>query len=146
MPNYIHRYVLYTTGLEAPMWYVQGRTVAVRTIGLRTQNLEFILVVGSTVDGLGKTCRLLSASVPTQMGFSCYSTLHGELPFIIKGEGLCLHSGSKLSELMKGIQCHITVSYSSTCWKHVIDAGNMCAPALPYQMRCIVIACSSFLL
>ena len=33
-PNYVHGYVLYTMGLEAPMWYVQGRTVAVHTVGL----------------------------------------------------------------------------------------------------------------
>ena len=52
MPNYIHRYVLYTTGLEAPIWYVQGRTVAVRTVRLGTQNSEFVSVVWSTVDGL----------------------------------------------------------------------------------------------
>ena len=57
-------------GLKVPMWYVQGGTVAVHTVGLGTRNSEFILVVRSTVDGLGKTCRLLSASVPTQMGFS----------------------------------------------------------------------------
>ena len=43
---------------------------------------------------------------------------HGELPVIIKGEGLCLHSSSKLSELMKGIQCSITVSYTN-----IFDCG-----------------------
>ena len=34
-------YVLYTTGLEAPMWYVQGGTVAVRTVRLGARNSEF---------------------------------------------------------------------------------------------------------
>ena len=34
-------YILYTTGLEAPMWYVQGGMVAVHTIGLGTRNSEF---------------------------------------------------------------------------------------------------------
>ena len=52
MPNYIHGYVLYTTGLEAPLWYVQGRMVAVHTVRLGTQNSEFVSVVWSTVDGL----------------------------------------------------------------------------------------------
>ena len=52
MPNYIHGYVLYTTGLEAPIWYVQGRMVAVHTVRLGTQNSEFVSVVRSTVDRL----------------------------------------------------------------------------------------------
>ena len=34
-------YILYTTGLEAPMWYVQGGMVAVRTVRLGTRNSEF---------------------------------------------------------------------------------------------------------
>ena len=41
LPNYVHGYVLYTMGLEVPMWYVQGGTVAVRTVGLGTRNSEF---------------------------------------------------------------------------------------------------------
>ena len=41
LPSYVHGYVLYTLGLEVPMWYVQGRTVAVRTVGLGTRNSEF---------------------------------------------------------------------------------------------------------
>ena len=41
LPSYVHGYVLYTLGLEAPMWYVQGGTVAVRTVGLGTRNSEF---------------------------------------------------------------------------------------------------------
>ena len=41
LPSYVHGYVLYTLGLEAPMWYVQGGTVAVRTVGLGTRNPEF---------------------------------------------------------------------------------------------------------
>ena len=52
-------YILYTMGLEAPMWYVQGGTVAVRTVGLGTRNSElrvrdseFLSVVRSTADGL----------------------------------------------------------------------------------------------
>ena len=40
LPSYVHGYILYTTGLEAPMWYVQGGTVAVRTVGLGTRNSE----------------------------------------------------------------------------------------------------------
>ena len=74
MPNYIHGYVLYTTGLEAPIWYVQGGTVAVHTVGLGTWNSELVLVVRSMVDRLQETCRLLSASIPTQTGFSCYTS------------------------------------------------------------------------
>ena len=42
-------YILYTTGLEAPMWYVQGGTVAVRTVGLGTRNSE----LGTRSSGLG---------------------------------------------------------------------------------------------
>ena len=41
LPSYVHRYVLYTLGLKAPMWYVQGGTVAVCTVGLGTRNSEF---------------------------------------------------------------------------------------------------------
>ena len=74
MPNYVHGYVLYTLGLEAPMWYIQGRTVAVCTVGLRTQNSEFVLVMQSMVDRLRETCRLLWMLIPTQMGFSCYTS------------------------------------------------------------------------
>ena len=66
LPNYIHGYVLYTMGLKAPMWYIQGRTVAVCTVGLRTQNSElgvrdseFLSVVRSMVDGLWETCGTL---------------------------------------------------------------------------------------
>ena len=59
MPSYIHGYVLYTLGLEAPMWYVQGGTVAVRTVGLGTRDSEFLLVVRSTADGLREACRTL---------------------------------------------------------------------------------------
>ena len=74
MPNYVQGYVLYTTGLEAPMWYVQGGTVAVCTVGLRTQNSEFILVVQSMADRLWETCRALWISIPTQMGLSHYTS------------------------------------------------------------------------
>ena len=49
LPSYVHRYVLYTLGLEAPMWYVQGGTVAVRTVGLGTRNSE----LGTPSSGLG---------------------------------------------------------------------------------------------
>ena len=73
MPNYVHGYVLYTTGLEAPMWYVQGRMVAVCTIGLGTWNSEFVLVVRSMADGLQETCGALWILIPTQMGFSHYN-------------------------------------------------------------------------
>ena len=66
MPNYVHRYVLYTLGLEAPMWYIQGGTVAVRTVGLGTRNSElrvrdseFLSVVRSTADWLRETCGTL---------------------------------------------------------------------------------------
>ena len=52
MPNYVHGYVLYTLGLEAPMWYVQGGMVAVRTVGLGTWNSEFLSVVRSMADRL----------------------------------------------------------------------------------------------
>ena len=52
MPNYVHGYVLYTMGLEVPMQYVQGRTVAVCTVGLRTRNSEFVSVVQNTADRL----------------------------------------------------------------------------------------------
>ena len=38
LPSYVHGYILYTTGLEAPMWYVQGGTVAVRTVRLGTRS------------------------------------------------------------------------------------------------------------
>ena len=62
-------------GLEVPMWYVQGGMVAVCTVGLRTQNLEFVSVVWSTADGLQGTCRALWISIPTQTGFSCYTAL-----------------------------------------------------------------------
>ena len=48
------------------MWYVQGGTVAVCTVGLRTQNSEFISVVRSMADGLRETCRVLWISIPTQ--------------------------------------------------------------------------------
>ena len=41
LPSYVYGYVLYTLGLEAPIWYVQGGTVAVRTVGLGTRNSEF---------------------------------------------------------------------------------------------------------
>ena len=74
MPNYVHRYVLYTTGLKVPMWYVEGGTVAVCTVGLGTQNSEFISVMWSMVDGLRETCGLLWMLIPTQMGFSCYTS------------------------------------------------------------------------
>ena len=74
MPNYVHGYVLYTSGLEAPMWYVQGGTVAVHTIGLGTRNSEFISVMQSTADRLRETCRLLWMLIPTQTGFSHYNT------------------------------------------------------------------------
>ena len=47
MPNYVHGYVLYTMGLEAPMWYVQGGTVAVCTVGLGTRNSELRVRLGS---------------------------------------------------------------------------------------------------
>ena len=40
---------------------------------LRTWNSELVSVVWSMVDRLGKTCGLLSASIPTQMGFSHYT-------------------------------------------------------------------------
>ena len=80
MPSYVHGYVLYTLGLEAPMWYVQGRTVAVHTVGLGTRNSElgvwdseFLSVVRSTADGLRETCGTLWMSIPTQTGFSHYS-------------------------------------------------------------------------
>ena len=66
LPNYVHRYVLYTLGLEAPMWYIQGRTVAVHTVGLGTWNSElrvrdseFLSVVRSMADGLQETCGAL---------------------------------------------------------------------------------------
>ena len=66
LPSYVHRYILSTTGLEAPMWYVQGGTVAVRTIGLGTRNSElrvwdseFLSVVRSTADWLRETCGTL---------------------------------------------------------------------------------------
>ena len=66
MPSYVHGYVLYTLGLEAPMWYVQGGTVAVRTVGLGTRNLElrvrdseFLSVVRSTEDRLREACGTL---------------------------------------------------------------------------------------
>ena len=72
MPNYVHRYVLYTTGLEAPMWYVQGGTVAVRTVGLGTRDSEFLSVVRSTADGLREARGTLWMSIPTQTGFSRY--------------------------------------------------------------------------
>ena len=75
MPTYVQGYVLYTMGLEAPMWYAQGGTVAVCTVGLRTRNSEFLLVMRSTADGLQETCRLLWMSIPTQMGFSHYTVL-----------------------------------------------------------------------
>ena len=42
LPSYVHGYVLYTLGLEAPMWYVQGGMVAVHTVGLGTRNSEFV--------------------------------------------------------------------------------------------------------
>ena len=41
LTTYTGTYVLYTTGLEAPIWYVQGGMVAVRTVGLGTRNSEF---------------------------------------------------------------------------------------------------------
>ena len=66
MPSYVHGYILYTTGLKAPMWYVQGRTVAVRTVGLGTRNSElgvrdseFLSVVRSTADRLREACGAL---------------------------------------------------------------------------------------
>ena len=66
LPSYVHGYVVYTLGLEAPMWYVQGGTVAVRTIGLGTRNSElgvrdseFLSVMRSTADGLQETCGTL---------------------------------------------------------------------------------------
>ena len=73
LPNYVHGYVLYTMGLEVPMWYVQGGTVAVRTVGLgtrnsefrtrnselRVQDSEFLSVVRSMADGLRETCGTL---------------------------------------------------------------------------------------
>ena len=49
LPSYIHGYILYTLGLEAPMWCVQGGTVAVRTVGLGTRNSE----LGTPSSGLG---------------------------------------------------------------------------------------------
>ena len=73
LPNYIHRYVLYTMGLEVPMWYVQGRTVAVRTVGLGTRDSEFLSVVRSMVDGLREACGALWMLIPTQTGLSRYT-------------------------------------------------------------------------
>ena len=55
------------------MWYVQGGTVAVRTVGLRTRNSEFLSVVQSMADGLQETCGAFWISIPTQTGFSRYS-------------------------------------------------------------------------
>ena len=62
------------------MWYVQGGTVAVRTVRLGTRNselgvrdLEFLSVVRSTADRLRETCGALWMSIPTQMGFSHYT-------------------------------------------------------------------------
>ena len=57
-------------GLEVPMWYIQGRMVAVCTIRLGTQNSEFVSVVWSMADGLWETCRALWILIPTQTGFS----------------------------------------------------------------------------
>ena len=51
MPNYVHGYVLYTRGLEEPMWYIQGGMVAVRTVGLGTRNLELGVPLGSVEHG-----------------------------------------------------------------------------------------------
>ena len=51
MPNYIHGYVLYTMGLKAPMWYIQGGMVAVCTVGLRTWNSELGVRLGSAEHG-----------------------------------------------------------------------------------------------
>ena len=66
LPSYVHRYILYTTGLEAPMWYVQGGMVAVHTVGLGTRNSElgvrdseFLSVVRSMADGLREACGTL---------------------------------------------------------------------------------------
>ena len=66
LPSYVHGYILYTLGLEVPMWYVQGGTVAVRTIGLGTRNSElgvrdseFLSVVRSAADGLREACGTL---------------------------------------------------------------------------------------
>ena len=80
MPSYVHGYVLYTLGLEAPMWYVQGGVVAVRTVGLGTQNSElrvrdseFLSVMWSTADGLREACGALWMSIPTQTGLSRYN-------------------------------------------------------------------------
>ena len=81
LPNYVHGYTLYTTGLEAPMWYVQGGTMAVRTVGLGTWNSElgvrdseFLSVVRSMADRLREACGALWMSIPTQMGFSRYTS------------------------------------------------------------------------
>ena len=68
MPNYVHGYVLYTMGLEVPMWYVQGGMVAVCTVGLGTRNSEFISVVQSMVDGLCETCVALLDIDPNPNG------------------------------------------------------------------------------
>ena len=66
LPSYVYGYVLYTLGLEVPMWYVQGRMVAVRTVGLGTRNSElrvrdseFLSVVRTTADGLREACGTL---------------------------------------------------------------------------------------
>ena len=81
MPSYVHGYVLYTLGLEAPMWYIQGGAVAVRTVGLGTRNSElrvrdseFLSVMRSTADGLREACGALWMSIPTQTGLSRYTS------------------------------------------------------------------------
>ena len=56
------------------MWYIQGGMAAVCTIRLGTRNSEFVLVVWSMVDGLRETCGLLWISIPTQTGFSRYTS------------------------------------------------------------------------
>ena len=62
MPNYVHGYVLYTLGLEAPMWYVQGGMVAVRTVRLGTQNSELRVPLGSAEHG-GQVARGLRGTL-----------------------------------------------------------------------------------
>ena len=74
MPSYVHGYVLYTLGLEAPMWYIQGGMVAARTVGLGTRNSEFVSVVRSTADGLREACGALWILIPTQTGLSRYTS------------------------------------------------------------------------